>query len=245
MDDEALYRATTAIEQAPALEVVRELAAAAFHASGICRVVYHHVPPMGHPDGEAVQVATEGFPEDIVAKYVSKQLYRQNSAFLGALASTRPAAGSTYGPLDSDDPEAQAIFAEARKLVPGEWLVIPVFGPSARNGTFGLVFDGDVPQVNSPVVRRLGEFCQAIHLRVCDLIEATQARPPVLSGRETTVLGWVARGKSNGDIATILDISPRTVDAHLSRVYLKLGVSDRVSAAIRGVGYGYILRVKT
>jgi DNA-binding CsgD family transcriptional regulator len=50
----------------------------------------------------------------------------------------------------------------------------------------------------------------------------------------------VARGKRNGLIGDILGISSNTVDAHLRRIYLKLGVFDRLSAAVRGIGIGLI-----
>lgn len=51
-----------------------------------------------------------------------------------------------------------------------------------------------------------------------------------LSARETEVLGWVAQGKSNPEIGTILGISPRTVQKHLERVYGRLGVENRHAA---------------
>ena len=63
---------------------------------------------------------------------------------------------------------------------------------------------------------------------------------PVLSSREAEVLTWVAHGKTNASIGEILGISAHTVDAHLRRVYLKLGVADRISAALRGLGFGLI-----
>jgi DNA-binding CsgD family transcriptional regulator/PAS domain-containing protein len=52
-----------------------------------------------------------------------------------------------------------------------------------------------------------------------------------LSPREFEVLGWVARGKSNGDVATILGTSPRTVQKHLEHIFKKLGVETRTAAA--------------
>jgi DNA-binding NarL/FixJ family response regulator len=54
-----------------------------------------------------------------------------------------------------------------------------------------------------------------------------------LTQRESEVLIWIARGKSNRDIAEILGLSPRTVNKHLEQVYAKLGVENRASAAIR------------
>ena len=41
-------------------------------------------------------------------------------------------------------------------------------------------------------------------------------------------------------IGDILGISGNTVDAHLRRIYLKLGVFYRLSAAVRGIGVGLI-----
>ena len=48
--------------------------------------------------------------------------------------------------------------------------------------------------------------------------------------REGEVLLWLARGKSNGDIASILGVSPRTVNKHLEQIYKKLGVENRAAA---------------
>ncbi|BCJ90581.1 DNA-binding response regulator [Terrihabitans soli] len=51
-----------------------------------------------------------------------------------------------------------------------------------------------------------------------------------LTNREAEVLLWLARGKSNKDIAEILGLSPRTVNKHLEQIYSKLGVENRASA---------------
>lgn len=52
-----------------------------------------------------------------------------------------------------------------------------------------------------------------------------------LTQREAEVLSWIARGKSNRDIAAILALSPRTVDKHLEVVFTKLQVENRTAAA--------------
>ena len=52
-----------------------------------------------------------------------------------------------------------------------------------------------------------------------------------LTSRESEVLSWLSKGKTNRDIAQILGLSPRTVDKHLEQVYAKLGVENRTAAA--------------
>jgi DNA-binding CsgD family transcriptional regulator len=58
----------------------------------------------------------------------------------------------------------------------------------------------------------------------------------VLTARESEVLLWISRGKSNREIGEILGISPRTVNKHLEQIFVKLGVENRASAAARAVG---------
>ncbi len=49
--------------------------------------------------------------------------------------------------------------------------------------------------------------------------------------RESEVLFWIANGKTNREIAEIIDMSPRTVNKHLEQIFRKLEVDNRTSAA--------------
>lgn len=53
-----------------------------------------------------------------------------------------------------------------------------------------------------------------------------------LTTREAEVLSWVAQGKSNGDIASILDMSEKTTKKHLGVCFQKMGVENRSAAAV-------------
>jgi DNA-binding NarL/FixJ family response regulator len=57
-------------------------------------------------------------------------------------------------------------------------------------------------------------------------------RLELLTGREREVLDLVAAGQPNKVIARRLGISERTVKAHLTSVYHRLGVTDRIQAAL-------------
>lgn len=52
-----------------------------------------------------------------------------------------------------------------------------------------------------------------------------------LSQRESEVVVWLARGKTNLEVAIIFGISKRTVEKHLERIFEKLGVETRAAAA--------------
>jgi DNA-binding NarL/FixJ family response regulator len=52
-----------------------------------------------------------------------------------------------------------------------------------------------------------------------------------LTPREAEVLLWVAQGKANADVATILGLSEKTVKIHLGHIFEKLCVETRTAAA--------------
>jgi len=51
-----------------------------------------------------------------------------------------------------------------------------------------------------------------------------------LTKREKEILDLVFEGKSSKDVAETLCVSKRTIDWHLTRIYEKLGVSNRFQA---------------
>ncbi len=62
-----------------------------------------------------------------------------------------------------------------------------------------------------------------------------------LTDRELVILRLVGQGLSNKQIGKRLSISDRTVQAHLSNIFSKLGVSSRTEAVMHGVRKGWIV----
>lgn len=81
--------------------------------------------------------------------------------------------------------------------------------------------------LSPPVARRVLD----LYRPVAGLTPPPDDRLAVLSGREREVLGLLAGGRSNAEIATQLTLSGATVKTHVSRILGKLGVRDRVQAS--------------
>ncbi|MBI3881180.1 MAG: FHA domain-containing protein [Verrucomicrobia bacterium] len=53
-----------------------------------------------------------------------------------------------------------------------------------------------------------------------------------LTRRQAEVLHWIAEGKTNAEIGSILSLSPRTTEKHTAEVFRKLGVENRMGALL-------------
>jgi len=62
----------------------------------------------------------------------------------------------------------------------------------------------------------------------------------LLSAREMEIMGLASQGMSNKDIAEDLYLTVRTVKAHLSNIFAKLGVASRTEAILKGLREGWL-----
>jgi DNA-binding NarL/FixJ family response regulator len=70
--------------------------------------------------------------------------------------------------------------------------------------------------------------------------ELQQGYPDDLTEREVEVLCLIAAGRSNQEIAQDLTLSLRTVERHISNIYLKIGATGRIA---RATATAYALRL--
>lgn len=206
-----------------------------FHSNGIAMVSYHAV----NQDGTPFAIAADGFPEDWLCQYIEKELVAIDPIPELAAKMSTPFFWHDIEALVEPTPERRKFLSAMQDAHLGDGLAFFVFGPAMQNAYVGLGFGVDRIDLEQGEVMKLQCVAQAGHLRVCALNEQ-HPKARALTARETEILEWVARGKSNTVIADIVGISSHTVDAHMRSIYRKLRVNDRTSAAIRGIGSGVV-----
>jgi DNA-binding NarL/FixJ family response regulator len=111
-----------------------------------------------------------------------------------------------------------------------------------RAGARGYLLKGApkerVVQATAAVAAGEAVFGPGIATRVLAYFQHGERPPagdpfPELTEREREVLGLIAAGRSNGEIATRLVLSPKTVRNHISNIFTKLQVADRAQAIVR------------
>jgi DNA-binding CsgD family transcriptional regulator len=64
--------------------------------------------------------------------------------------------------------------------------------------------------------------------------------PAGLTDREVEVLRRIAQGRSSGEVAAELHISPKTAGNHIEHIYAKIGASNRTGAALFALTNGLV-----
>jgi DNA-binding NarL/FixJ family response regulator len=139
-------------------------------------------------------------------------------------------------------PQAQKLLADSLVAGDGDELVLPEVlrqwletaqkGKSASKAQAAASFP-DNPRLKLHYLGNAGpnEFLLRLAKEAGSDLSAELSSEFGLTTREGEVLSWLAKGKTNRDIAQILGLSPRTVDKHLEQIYDKLGVENRTAAA--------------
>lgn len=81
----------------------------------------------------------------------------------------------------------------------------------------------------------------SLNIKISPEIEEIKNKDYLLTSREKEILKLVIQGKNNSEIARELVVSTNTVKAHLSSIFHKLEVKDRVQAAVKAIKENIVL----
>jgi NarL family two-component system response regulator LiaR len=120
--------------------------------------------------------------------------------------------------------------------------------PAVRAGAAAYLLKDVQPAELAAAIRTVAAggalLASAVTARVLEEIVGGGAADPGLTAREREVLGLLARGLTNRQIATELVVSEKTVKTHVSNVLGKLGLPDRTQAALYAVREGLVDRAE-
>ena len=108
-------------------------------------------------------------------------------------------------------------------------------------GALGFLLKDAPPDELYRAVRQVAAGQMTLAPPVAARLAARASAPaPALSAREIEILGLLAEGRSNRDLARRLFLSEATVKSHLSHIYAKLGVDSRAGAVAQALERGIV-----
>lgn len=140
-------------------------------------------------------------------------------------------------------------FAEVPgALHEGELRNIAAHGMGNQDGGISTFFSfsripGQVNASHAYLLELLVPHLHAVFTRVMSNADSTASADDIVSpitAREREILQWVHKGKTNWEIAGILDISPLTVKNHVQNILRKLNVQNRSHAAVKASQMGLV-----
>lgn len=118
------------------------------------------------------------------------------------------------------------------------FVTVPICGFLPYQGC--VVAAGAKLDPDSRILLFIDNLCSAAFRRLFALGEVQRDRPGALSARERKVVELSATGKTASEIAGLLDISQRTVHAHLQNASEKLHASNKTHTVVEALRYGQI-----
>lgn len=209
-----------------------------FSRFGYSHLTVWNMPSSGESMDEALLFNNR--PEDYTDHYIRNNLIERDPVVLELR--------TTLSPHTWDDVRKKTLSKSALRIIDEalefdvrNGATVPIFRPS---GSLAVVSPcGREPDV-SPRAMAAIEMISILSFQALRRARASSFRDkrdtPPLTNREREVLKWVAVGKSDDEIATILSIGRQTVLTHLGNAKRKLNASRRTYAVIQALRYGEI-----
>lgn len=141
----------------------------------------------------------------------------------------------------------EAFFGEAREFgISSTGISVPIRGMYGESCLFSINTDVGSQEWQAFKQSIIGDltYCAFLFhdLVLSQFLPRSLLLSVKLSPREIEILKWAALGKTSYEMAKILNLSKRTIDAYFSNVHAKLGVVNRTQAVVRATQLGLLPR---
>lgn len=200
---------------------------------------------MHHDDsieGQGRALRLHNYPEPFSRWFDENRLGRRDPVHRASHRTTRGFSWNKVpgmirlGSLDHD------IFRRARIEGIGDGFTVPAHVPGESRGTcsFAVGDDEALPEDWLPIAQLIGT-CAFETARIIQLRDAyCTGQPLYLTERQRDCVIWVARGKTDWEIARILKLSRETVRQHIKQARERYGIQKRAELAVRALFDGVI-----
>jgi DNA-binding CsgD family transcriptional regulator len=193
-------------------------------------------------DGSGEVLYSNGGGGDI-EQYRREGMVKNDPLVNRGLTSEFPQSGMEIASSRLSAAERHVLSYVAKAAGCADSLVIPVRRSASTEGV--IVFGGLKPDTSPAARAALTILGHVAYGRISELTNGGDAVADVapaikLSPRETEVLGWVAKGKCDSEIAIILSMSERTARFHVANAKAKLDTTSRVQAVTKALELGLI-----
>lgn len=197
------------------------------------------MPGPGEPFKKGVHLNTR--PQDYVDHYEEKNYVLRDPVVTELRNTVRPFAWSDVVERRDLSRAEKRIVEEAKEFDVNNGLIVPIVTLSGGLSVFSPC--GRDPDLSAGARRavELISLCshQALKRILLEQMRSGEAHTP-LTPREKEVMRWIAAGKTDQEIAGILNITPGTVNVHVERAKRKLDAFQRTFAVVKAIRFGEI-----
>ncbi len=182
-----------------------------------------------------------GWDQEFINDWEDKRLHLISPMGFVCRLSTKPFSwladsAQMMQPLADDNRQKHWHLTAERGIYGG--IIIPIHMPMGRVGSIGWVAMGEQPDLDlDAILDEVGSTLRMAAITFMDILYDTRPDRDLkkanitLTEREVECLSWIALGKTDAEIATIIDRSIPTVRFHLENAMKKMDVSNRTQAA--------------
>ena len=211
---------------------------------GLDRVIYSYMTDSPFLKKNAQHGVVRNYPDDWMKYYGENNYITYDPVYRAAFISRKPFTWNELERKNELKPKQAQVMREAREAGLRDGIAMSIQGPSGEIVGIGMASSmGGVDSCKnalSKIYMLVNQFHFCHSDMVMEDVPLAINCAQQLTPRERDVLLWCGQNKSSSDIATILNISEKTVEFHLAKIYKKLGVNGKILAVLKASHLGMI-----